>query len=100
MTTATRLEVLDPTVGPIPVHAVMAPRPETLDRTSLGLLANGKRNADELLEYVHEVLADRFEFKSVTVRNKDNACQCGDPKMTRTRAWGHRDGAVGPASPG
>ena len=73
MTTATRLEVLDPTVEPIPVHAVMAPRPETLDRTSLGLLANGKRNADELLEYVHEVLADRFEFKSVTARNKGNA---------------------------
>ena len=73
MTIATRLEVLDPTVAPIPAHAVIAPRPETLDGAVLGLLANGKRNSPELLELVHEVLADRYEFKSVVARNKGNA---------------------------
>ena len=73
MTTTTRLEVLDPTVEPIPAHAVVALRPETLDGAVLGLLANGKRNADELLEMVHEVLADRYEFKSVIARNKGNS---------------------------
>ena len=31
MTTATRLAVLDPTVEPIPAHAVVAQRPDTLD---------------------------------------------------------------------
>ena len=73
MTIATRLEVLDPTVAPIPAHAVIAPRPETLDGTVLGLLANGKRNSDELLELVHAILADRYEFKDVVARNKGNA---------------------------
>ena len=73
MTTATRIEVLDPTVDSIPAEAVIAPRPETLDGTVIGLLANGKRNSDELLEMVQEVLADRYEFKSVVARNKGNA---------------------------
>ena len=37
------------------------------------MLANGKRNADGLLEMVHEVMADRYEFKEVVARNKGNA---------------------------
>ena len=49
MTTATKVEVLDPTVAPIPSSAVRAPRPDTLDGKTVGLLANGKPNADELL---------------------------------------------------
>lgn len=73
MTTATRLEVLDPTVEPIPAHAVIAPRPETLNGTVIGLLANGKHNSDVILEMIQEILADRFEFKAVVVRNKGNA---------------------------
>lgn len=73
MTIATRLEVLDPTTAPIPVSAVIAPRPETLNGTVIGLLANGKLNSEPLLEYVQEILADRFEFKAVVTRNKGNA---------------------------
>jgi len=73
MATATRLQVLDPTVQPIPASAVIAPRPETLDGAVVGLLSNGKRNADVLLGMVHEVLADRFDFKDVMVRDKGNA---------------------------
>ena len=73
MTTAIRIEVLDPTVDPIPAEAVIARRPETLDGAVIGLLANGKRNSDELLEMIQEVLADRYEFKSVVARNKGNA---------------------------
>ena len=71
--TATRLQVLDPTVQPIPASAVIAPRPDTLDGTVVGLLSNGKRNASELLEMVHQVLADRFEFKDVVAVDKGNA---------------------------
>jgi hypothetical protein len=73
MVTKTRLEVLDPTVEPIPAHAVIASRPQTLDGAVVGLLANGKRNADVLLEMVQEILADRYEFKEVVARNKGNA---------------------------
>ena len=73
MTPTTRLEVLDPTVEPIPAHAVVAPRPETLDGAVLGLLANGKRNADVLLGMIHEILADRYEFRRVIARAKGDA---------------------------
>ena len=73
MTTSTRIEVLDPTVASIPAMAVIAPRPESLNGAVIGLLANGKRNSDELLEMVQEVLADRYEFKSVVARNNGNA---------------------------
>lgn len=73
MATTTRLQVLDPTVQPIPASAVIAPRPDTLDGAVVGLLSNGKRNAGALLGMVHEVLADRFEFKEVMVRDKGNA---------------------------
>ena len=49
---------------------MISPRPDTLDGAVVGLLSNGKRNADALLEMVHEVLADRFEFGEVLERDK------------------------------
>ena len=73
MASNSRLEVLDPTVESVPATAVIAQRPEALNGTVIGLLANGKHNADELLEMVHEILADRFEFKAVVAMNKGNA---------------------------
>ena len=73
MVTATRLQVLDPTVEPIPQDAVIAPRPETLDGAVVGLLANGKHNSPEILEMVQEILADRYDFEGVVFRNKGNA---------------------------
>jgi len=73
MATATRFEVLDPTVEPATVEAAMASRPSTLDGGVLGLLANGKRNSEELLDLLHEVLADSYEFSGVVARNKGNA---------------------------
>ena len=81
MATATRMQVLDPTVEPIPASAVIAPRPDTLDGAVLGLLSNGKRNADVLLEMVHEVLADRFEFEGTVVRDKGNASRPCPPDI-------------------
>lgn len=80
MTTATRLAVLDPTVEPIPAHAVVAQRPDTLDGKIIGLLANGKRNSVELLEAISDVLADRYEFKAIVAENKGNASRpCPTP---------------------
>ena len=73
MTTMSRLEVLDPTQEPIPQDAVLAPRPDTLDGKVLGLLANSKRNADAILQVVHDVLADRYEFARVVSVDKGNA---------------------------
>ena len=79
MATADAIQVLDPTVDPVPADAVVAPRPDTLDGTVLGLLSNNKVNADELLVMVHDVLADRYEFSGVVSRNKGNASRpCPD----------------------
>ncbi len=65
-------ELLDPTVEPRLARAVIAPRPETLDGKVLGLLANGKPNSEALLHLVQEILADRYQFKRVLARTKDN----------------------------
>lgn len=80
------LEVFDPTVDPIPAHGVVAQRPRTLNGVALGLLANGKPNADLLLRMVHDVLADQFEFKTVVVRNKWNASRPCPPEIIQELA--------------
>ncbi len=67
------ISVLDPTVAPLPAEGVIADRPRTLDGVTLGLLANGKLNSEEMLMALHEVLADRYEFGGVVERNKMNA---------------------------
>jgi len=71
--TETNLQVLDPTVDPIPANAVVSPRPKSLDGTVVGLLCNNKLNAEELLEMVQDILSDRYEFKATISRNKGNA---------------------------
>ena len=83
MGTEGKLEVLDPTVHAVPEEAIIAPRPLSLEGVTLGLLANGKRNAAGLLDMVHEVLADRFEFKDVIAADKGNASRpCPDELLT------------------
>jgi hypothetical protein len=64
---------LDPTVEPLPAEGVVADRPTTLDGLTIGLLANGKLNSEEMLTAIHDVLADRFEFGGIVERNKHNA---------------------------
>ena len=81
MILGTAVEVLDPTVRPLPEHAVIAKRPRTLDGTRLGLLANGKRNADALLGMLHDVLSDSFEFRGVVEVNKGNASRPCPPEL-------------------
>jgi len=81
VTTATKLRVLDPTIESIPAEAVIAPRPDTLDGKTVGLLANGKRNSVELLDLVGEVLADRYEFKGLVTKNKGNASRPCPPEL-------------------
>ena len=56
MTTATKLEVLDPTSDHIPASAVIAPRPSTLDGATIGLLSNGKPYAAGFLDDVRKLM--------------------------------------------
>lgn len=66
----TGLVVLDPTSAPLPVNARMARRPETLNGKVLGLLDNHKRNAAELLDYVHAFISQRYELAGMVRRSK------------------------------
>lgn len=75
------LAVLDPTVLPLPVHASMARRPRTLDGMTIGLLANGKRNADKLLDKVGALLAEHYQIKGFVARNKGNASRPCPPNL-------------------
>ncbi len=58
--------ILDPTSGPLKGRdkRPMARRPKTLDGATLGLLANGKANSQELLDAVFEELAKAFELRA------------------------------------
>jgi hypothetical protein len=61
----TSLRILDPTVEPDPAESTLAPRLSTLDGKVLGLLANGKVNADQLLDLVREGLEARYRLRDV-----------------------------------
>ena len=75
------ITTLDPTVAPLPADGVVADRPSSLDGLTVGLLANGKLNSEEMLTAVHDVLADRFEFGGVVERNKLNASRPCPPEI-------------------
>jgi hypothetical protein len=70
---ATRLQILDPTVEAIPDSTVLAPRPGDLNGKVVGLLSNGKRNADKLLDAVQSLLEDTYEFSGTVRLNKRDA---------------------------
>jgi hypothetical protein len=69
---ATKLTLLDPTVEPLPDSTLLAPRAD-LDGAIVGLLSNGKRNADALLDAVYSLLQDTYEFKGAVRLNKGDA---------------------------
>ena len=76
-----RLVVLDPTVEATPSPLRKAPRPDTLAGRTVGLLANDKRNAEELLSAIYDVLAERFELAGARRLNKGNASRPAAPAL-------------------
>ena len=76
-----RIEILDPTDDFIPPDAIIAPRPPTLDRATIGLLSNGKPYAAGFLDMVQQVLADRYEFVDVVAMNKGNPSRPAPKEM-------------------
>lgn len=70
---ATKLTILDPTVEAISDRTNLAPRPQSLDGQMIGLLANGKRNSDKLLEAVYSLLEDCYHLRGAVRLNKGDA---------------------------
>ena len=73
--------ILDPTVAAEPAEAKAAGRLAGLDGKVLGLLTNGKVNADRLLDLVRGELATRYRLRDVVVRAKPNASQVAPEAM-------------------
>jgi hypothetical protein len=61
-------------LSPLATHSItsdrVARRPPTLDDQVIGLMTNGKQNADVLLEAVAEELRTRFALKELRRENK------------------------------
>ncbi len=68
--------IIDPTVGPAagpqPDHPVLAARPDSLHGLRLGLLANTKRNAEQFLADVGQLLSDQYGVQVVLAAKKPN----------------------------
>lgn len=68
MSTSTGFHVLDPTSEPIIQPGDLAPRLDSLSGKRIGLYANFKLNAVELLDECKEVLSSRFKLDFVRGR--------------------------------
>ncbi len=86
MTSQNVLTVLDPTAKLSIATAGMAKRPESLAGLRIGLLANDKLNAENLLDAIYDVLADRFDVSPSHRVNKGNASRPADPDLLKTFA--------------
>jgi hypothetical protein len=80
------IKILDPTVLPDRAESALAPRLSALDGKVLGLLANGKVNADHLLDLVREGLEARYRVREVVARAKPSASRFADAEMLRELA--------------
>jgi hypothetical protein len=73
------LQVLDPTATHSIATAGMAERPKTLAGKRIGLLSNDKLNAEELLDAIYDVLAERFDVSGSYRINKGDASRPAEP---------------------
>ena len=80
------VEVLDPTISPRKENTLLADRPESLDGAIVGLLANGKRNSEELLKYVYEILNEKHNLGVMITDNKGNASRPCPPDLLQNMA--------------
>ena len=80
------IEVLDPTVSPQKENTLLADRPETLDGSIIGLLANGKRNSEELLRHVYDILKEKHNLGVMISDNKGNASRPCPPDLLQNMA--------------
>ena len=80
------LRLLDPTSAPRPVSFQPAPRPSTLDGKVVGLLNNGKPNADRLLARLHARLAERYRLAGVVHDGKPSTTRPAPEAVIETLA--------------
>lgn len=75
--------ILDPTIQSEDLSGEMAPRLNTLNGVTLGLLANGKFNGDRLLDFICEQLETRYRLARVVRFTKTHASVPLSPELLR-----------------
>ena len=60
MKSRVELEVLNPAGEPVKMDTILAPRPQTLEGKKIGLVSNGKPNAEKLLNEIGDFLKERY----------------------------------------
>ena len=75
------ITVLDPTPGAARAPAARAPRLETLEGRSIGLLDNGKFNVQPFLDHVERILRGEYHVREVVRRCKPNQNAPATPAM-------------------
>ena len=76
--------IIDPTLGPAGDargRTALAPRPGDLSGLRLGLLANTKRNAEDFVEEVAELLESQHGVTKVLIRKKPSIVNPAPPEM-------------------
>ena len=63
--------LVDPTVATVGASAQMARRPQGLDGLTVGLLHNGKHNADRILEGAYRMLGERYKLSGAVHHRKE-----------------------------
>lgn len=64
------LRVLNPTAGPARGRSGIAPRPGTLDDTTIGVIWNGRAYGDRILSEALDLLKQRHRIREVVFREK------------------------------
>ncbi len=77
------LELLDPTGQTPQTGYAAAARLSALDGLKIGLLSNGKVNADRLLRLTAERFAERHGCRIARETAKPNASRVADPQLLR-----------------
>ncbi len=67
------MKLIDPTVKSVAHNCVSAPRLDSLEGKTIGLLTNGKVNADVLLHEMAELFRTRHQCRVLDMSSKQNA---------------------------
>ena len=71
--------LINPTTQPLVAPFNGATRLPSLAGTRLGIIDDGKKNADVLLEEIAQVLGDRYEISNFRWHRKPSASRPADP---------------------
>jgi hypothetical protein len=68
--TQIKIDLLDPTSGPVATGGALSPRLDSLSGKTLGVIWNGRLPGDLILNRMVEILKGRHDIKEVVFRGK------------------------------